>query len=640
MAANTVGLLALVGVAGASSQWLAWKLKLPSILFLLLSGIVLGPLFGWLNADELLGDVLFPFVSIAVAIILFEGGLTLSKDEIRGHGAVVRNLLVFGVLTTWILIAFTARLLFDMSWEMASLFGAIGIVTGPTVIKPLLRIVRPSEKIAQVLHWEGILVDPLGALLAILAFNYIVATSGDGSIASVMGVLLTLLAVGLSAGAFFGFTWGYILKNRFLPDCLAESSTLIVVIAAFALSEMIQHEAGLLTVTVMGVWLANTKGVRLQEILHFKENLSILLISALFILLASRLEFASISKLGFSTIIFLITVQFFIRPLSVWLCTIGSGWNWRERFITGWIAPRGIVAAAISSLFVIRLDSLDISGSELLVPLAFVLIIGTVVFQSLTTKWVADRLNVSNPAPNGLLIVGANSVARTLGKALQDADVNVTLMDRNRHRVQEARTNGLNTFFGNVTSAHAASNLDLTPVGKIVALSRNDDLNQLAALHFKDEFGTANVFLISHHSDPSDDPEDHAHNLTAFRYLFEPGITFEILRDAISRGASVVETKLTEQSARSINEDLARSQEDKTQEANERTNFKIAENGKIRVERPRSQSGLRQHFPDAILLFAIDPDGQAWVFTLDLEPDLGDGWRILSLVGEELRRTS
>lgn len=592
MAASTIGILALVGAAGAASQWIAWRVKLPSILLLLFSGILLGPVLGWLRPDDLLGDVLFPFVSIAVAIILFEGGLTLERSEIRGHGKVLRNLLTFGVLVTWVSIAVTVHFLFDVSLAVAFLFSSIGVVTGPTVIKPLLRIVRPGHKISQVLHWEGILVDPVGAMLAILVFEYIVEVEAGGGVLDVMLVLLSLVAIGLIFGAAFASVLVWLLRNRHIPDFLVESSTLLTVIAAFAVSEYFQHEAGLITVTVMGIWLANSKGIRLQEILHFKENLSVLLISALFVLLAARLEIAAIVSLGLSAFVFLLVIQFVIRPLSVYVCTIGAGWSWQERALLSWIAPRGIVAAAISSLFLLRLESAGIEGAELLVPLAFVMIIGTVVFQSLTTKAVASRLGVRNPEPNGVLIVGANHVAQQIGLSLKSAGVRVILVDRSAQHVKEARQNGLKTFYGHVTSAHAENHLDLTGIGRVIAVSRNQDLNSLAALHFRNEFGIANIYLVNQSAEAADEPGEVSGDLVAFQFLFSPEHTYQHLSNSLRAGARI---------------------------------------GLFEVGEDDSGQLASALLPNAQYLFAINTDGRTFVYTADDAPSIDVGWKLLYL---------
>ena len=618
MAASAVGILALVGAAGAASQWIAWRIKLPSILLLLFAGILLGPVLGWLHPDELLGDILFPFISIAVAIILFEGGLTLNRDEIRGHGRVVRLLLTVGVALSWLAIAATVHYLFDVTWAIAFLFGSIGVVTGPTVIKPLLRIVRPSEKISQVLHWEGILVDPVGAMLAILVFEYIVETESGGGVIDVGLVLASLVTVGFAFGAAFGAALAWLLKNRHIPDFLVESTTLLSVVAAFAVSEHLQHEAGLVAVTIMGIWLANSKGVRLQEIVHFKENLTILLISGLFVLLAARLEIGAIMNLGISALLFLFIIQFLIRPISVLLCTIGSGWSWQERAMLAWIAPRGIVAAAISSLFLLRLEAVDITEAELLVPLAFVMIIGTVVFQSVSSKAVAEKLSVRNPDPNGVLIIGADSVARTLGKSLKEAGVKVILSDGSGRNVREARSIGLKTFHGHVTSAHAESHLDLTGIGSVIALSKSQDLNSLAALHFRNEFDVANIYIVNQATGSPANPEEVSADLAAYQFLFSREHSYQNLSHLFESGVHVSSLKIDEGNLEQLNTMSSSSQHD----ADSALALHAYEDG---------SSGAEEFPCNNLRLFAVDGVGKAYIYTADSSPTLEAGWQLLYL---------
>ncbi len=632
LASNAIGLLALVGVAGAASQWIAWRVKLPSILLLLSSGILLGPVLSVLQPDELLGDILFPIVSIAVAIILFEGGLTLDRSELRGHGAVVRNLLIIGVVLTWFLIAFTVHLLFHFPWALAFLFGSIGVVTGPTVIKPLLRIVRPKQKIAEVLRWEGILVDPIGAMLAILVFEYIIEVESGGGFSDVFLVLLRLIGIGLVVGALFGYSLVWLIRNRHIPDFLIESTTLLTVIAAFAIAESLQHEAGLITVTVMGIWLANSKGIRLQEILHFKENLSVLLISALFVLLAARLEVDAVLSLGIAAIAFLFIIQFLIRPLVVWMCTLGSGWSWQERVLLGWIAPRGIVAAAISSLFVLRLDSVEVDAAELLVPLAFVMIIGTVVFQSLTAKFVADRLGVSDPEPNGALIVGANPVARKIGLALKSAGVKVLLVDRNKEHVRAARLNGLKTFYGHVTSAHAESHLDLSGIGYVLAVSRNQDLNSLAALHFRDEFGTSNIYLVNQENENADEPGELSHDLTAYQFLFSADYSYQKLNNAFRTGAEIQQIEITEAVLKKLTAPKTNVQDGgDSDSAGKDIKLQHVESHSVKRHDKQIAELLSTNIEDNKVLFVVDLDGKVFVYNADLKPNIKLGWHLLYL---------
>ncbi|MGB5325145.1 MAG: cation:proton antiporter, partial [Pseudomonadales bacterium] len=260
-------------------QWLAWRVRLPAILFLLIAGLVAGPGLGWLQPDALFGDLLMPMVSLSVAIILFEGSLTLTVKEVREVTVVVRRMISIGALVTWVTVALATRAIFDFSWQVSALFGAVVIVTGPTVIIPMLRSVRPTRKIANILRWEGIAIDPIGALMAVMTYEFILASAEQTALGHVLWVFTLTILTGLVVGVFSGYVLGKLLENNLIPEYLHNLATLSVVLVAFSFSNALQHESGLLTVTIMGMWLANRPGLDIHPILNFKEHLSVLLIS-------------------------------------------------------------------------------------------------------------------------------------------------------------------------------------------------------------------------------------------------------------------------------------------------------------------------------------------------------------------------
>lgn len=543
--------LSVIGIVAIICQWFAWWIKLPAIVFLLLAGIVLGPLTGWLNPEALFGDLLFPMVSLAVAVILFEGSLTLKFEDIRGLQRVVRNILTIGVMITWGLIAVATHLLLDFSWGLSILFGAIMVVTGPTVIVPMLRTVRPNAKISNVLRWEGIVIDPLGAILAVLVFEVLLSIQlqGHASVGHTIYMFGKTLAAGLLIGASAGYLFGIVLRKHWLPEYLHNVAMLAVVFGTFAISNEISEESGLLTVTVLGIWLANMKNVPVDDILNFKEDLSILLISGLFILLAARLNFDSFQQLGMGAVFLFLFIQFIARPVKVFLSTIGSDLSWQEKTMISWIGPRGIVAAAVTALFALRLQDIGMENAELLVPLAFAIIIGTVLVQGSTAKFIANRLGVAEPDDSGFLIIGANSVARVIAKALKDNGFRTRLTDGSWTNVKEARMMGLDTYYGNAVSEHADRHLDLIGLGQVLALTPQSELNALAGLRYKTEFGSNHVYFLS-----TDKEKDKERSETKSRkavshdshVLFGNEITYAKLASLISRGAKVKHTKLTE----------------------------------------------------------------------------------------------
>ena len=486
-----------IGAAALACQWLAWRLKLPAILFLLLCGILAGPVLGWLSPQQLFGPLLMPLVSLAVALILFEGSLTLHLSQWREIGSVVHRLVTVGALSTWLVIALATHWLLGFEWPLAILFGTLTLVTGPTVIVPMLRVVRPKAAIANILRWEGIVIDPIGALLAVVVYSFIIArTDGDGlsqSLVTFAGVIFC----GSTLGAAGGWLLGQIMRAQWLPEYLHNLASLAAVLGIFIAANQIVHESGLLAVTVMGMWLANMPGVDVRQILHFKENLSVLLISGLFILLAARLDLHALLALGPAVLALLLVIQLLARPLNVLLSTWGSNLNWRERMLLAWIAPRGIVAAAVSAIFAIRLDEAGHEGALLLVPLTFAVIIGTVVLQSATARPLARLLRVAEPAPSGFLIVGANPPARAIAKALQQLGSRVLLTDSSWENIRAARMDGLPTYFGNPASQHADAHLDLVGLGHLLGLSPAGELNALACARFRHDFGHNRLFVLA-----------------------------------------------------------------------------------------------------------------------------------------------
>lgn len=384
---------------GIACQWLAWRARLPAILLLLLCGMIIGPVTGLLNPDDLFADLLFPMISLSVAVILFEGSLTLKLDEIRGLASVVRNLITVGVLIIWLITAVATHHLIAFPYELAFLFGAVVVVTGPTVIVPILRSVRPNAKIANILRWEGIVIDPLGALLAVLVFDFIISSQSGNALETVSLVFGRIVLVGTTLGALAAFFLGHILRRHLIPEYLRNVLSLTLVFAVYAGADHLAHESGLLSVTVMGMVLANLKNTDIDDILDFKESLSILLISGLFIILAARIEFYQFRELGWNALGVLAAIMLLARPIAVWVSSFTSDLNPREKLLIAWIGPRGIVAAAVASLFAIRLEAEDYPGASLLVPLTFFIIIGTVIIQSVTAKTIAHWLGVREPPP-------------------------------------------------------------------------------------------------------------------------------------------------------------------------------------------------------------------------------------------------
>ena len=585
--------IAAVLMVSVVCQWAAWRVKLPAIIFLLLIGIAAGPLTGRLDPDALLGDLLFPLVSLSVAVILFEGSLTLKFDQVQGLMRVIRNMITFGMAVTWIITAAATRLALGFSWEVCLLFGALMTVTGPTVIVPMLRAVRPTAAVANILRWEGILIDPVGATLAVLVFEFIVAGQGGSGFSTSIGVFGKILLIGFSMGAAAAQSFGVILRRHWLPIYLHNVMALSLVTGVFALSNHLEAESGLLTVTVMGIWLANMKGVDLDEILDFKESLSILLISVLFVLLAARIDLAAFTRLGWPAVAVFASIQFLARPLNVQISALGSDLSRAERHLLAWIAPRGIVAAAVSALFALKLEPLGYADARFLVPLTFMVIIGTVLLQSATARPIARWLGVAEPEPKGVLVVGANPVAVAVGQELVENGFRVLLADDNWRHIAEAKMAGLPTYYGNPASEHAERHLDLVGIGRVLALTPRADLNALVMQHYRMEFGPGQVFRLR--TSASGRGGDAKTTLRRDgRPLFGQEVTFASLASMLAGGAELKTTTLTE-------------------------NFSFTD----------YLSGPQRRLP----LFAIDPADRLHVFAVGAALSPAAGWKVIGLTG-------
>ena len=534
-------MLAGMLMIGFLAQWLAWRVKLPAILFLLLAGILLGPVSGVLVPDRLLGALLFPTVSLAVALILFEGSLSLRFHELPAIGRMVRGLVSYGAVSTLLLLALAAHLLAGLSWSIALLFGALACVTGPTVIAPMLRTVRPNARIANTLRWEGIVIDPLGALFAVLIYEAIVSRQQGHT----LGIFALTIICGAVIGLLAAWLTGLLLRRQLIPEYLQNYAVLAAVLFAFSVSNVLAHESGLLAVTLMGIALGNMRGVHVDDILDFKESLTTVLVSVLFILLAARLQWPLPDGMLGAGIALFVIAQLVVRPLTVALAGIGSGLSWRERALIGWVAPRGIVAASVSALFALRLHALGMAGANALVPLVFILIIGTVVLQSATARPLARWLRVAEPEPRGVLIFGSDGVARAIGQVLDEAGFRVMLADDDWEGIRQARMDGLATFYGNPASPHAERHLDLSGIGRLLAVSTHRERNSLACVHYRQEFGRDKVYRLRNLTPLENTDRAALHDNLLAPPLFDEAMTHGRFAQLLDAGWRIKSTRLT-----------------------------------------------------------------------------------------------
>jgi NhaP-type Na+/H+ or K+/H+ antiporter len=533
-------------ILGIGARWLAWWLRLPAILLLLACGLIAGPVTGWIVPDALFGALFLPVVSLSVAVILFEGGLSLRMRDLPQIGRVLRRLVSLGVVVTWAISTIAAHVLIGLDLSLAVLLGAILVVTGPTVIMPLLRDIRPTGQVGPILRWEGIVIDPVGATLAVLVF--------EGIVAGELRQAATLITLGIVKTVAIGGVFGYLgarllmqlLQPFWAPDLLHNPLALMMVVTVFTAANVLQAESGLLAVTVMGIVLANQQHVSIKHIVEFKENLRVLLISSLFILLAARLRLDELAQIGMGGIGFIVVLVVLARPLSVAFSTLGSDLIWRERLFLAWMAPRGIVAAAVSSIFALHLAEAGYTQAERIVPLTFLVIISTVALYGLTAAPLARRLGLAQANPQGLLIVGAHAWARSIAKVLQSAGCRVLLVDTNWANIAAARMDGLPAHHGSILEENALEELPLEGIGRLIAWTPNDEVNALAALRCAELFGRAQVYQLSPKEGSSNPNVSMPPHLRG-RLLFDPRLTYTTLAERLAAGAVVKSTPLTKE---------------------------------------------------------------------------------------------
>ena len=538
--------IAAVFVLGVSAQWIAWRYRVPSILLLLTFGFIAGPVIGVLDPEAMRAEWVFTFVALSIGIILFEGGLSLRLDELREVGGAVGRLISIGVLITWVLASLASLFVLKLSLSISLLIGAILTVTGPTVIVPILRHIRPKGRIAALAKWEGITIDPIGAILALLVLEtlLLIGETGGGTVGSVashaLSGLLLEFFVGVGVGVAGAGILVFLLRRRMVPDYLQNPMALMVVIAVFAVSDALQPESGLVATTIMGFAVANQRLVAVRRIVEFKEDLRVLLIAALFIMLAAQLDLTDIQYLGWEAIVFLLILMLFVRPVAVFLSMLGTRLYVKEKVFLSWLAPRGIVAAAVASLFTFRIAELYPEESQFIVPIIFLVIVGTVAIYGLTISPLARWLGLAEPDPQGVLFIGAHDWARHIASALDQVGVSVLMIDANAGNVASAREAGLHALRGNVLSESIMDEMDLSGIGRLVVLTPNDEVNSLTVVRFAQVFDSAEMYQLATRNnqqgeDAGEIPVQHLRG----RPLFGAGINHASLTAQFAAGATV-----------------------------------------------------------------------------------------------------
>ncbi|GAB4129429.1 MAG: sodium:proton antiporter [Thermogutta sp.] len=534
--------LVLVLSLGIAAQWLAWRLRIPAIILLLSTGIIAGPFTGIIHPDRLLGDLLMPTVSLAVAVILFEGGLNLKFRELRQLQGVFLRLMTLGVAVTWLGAAAAARWTLGLSWGAAALIGAVLTVTGPTVIGPLLRSLRLRGATGAILKWEGIVVDPLGAVLAVAAFQFAHLDGGHGPWQEALRQIAVSAAVGLIGGAATAIAWGQCIRRHWIPEFLQSPVALGMVSLLFAVTSRYGEGAGLLAVTAAGIGLANS-GISVRGILEFKENLAVVLVSSLFIVLGARLSRDTVFSFGLQELMF-VGILILIRPIAVTISTLGSSLNWRERAFLSAVAPRGIVAAAVISVFALELEEFDPHSAALLPSATFAVILGTVTVAGLFARPLARRLQLIDPNPQGTIFVGGYAFARALAKTLKSEGFPVLIVDTDRIKTAVARMQGLPVYHGSAIADRTIEELDFSGMRRVLAMTPNDELNSLACLQFSHVLGGREVFQL-HYTDPREANNGGGVPQACGRFLFDEKISFTKLMERFGQDVSAKTTRLT-----------------------------------------------------------------------------------------------
>ena len=558
--------MALIGGLGIGAQWLAWKLQKPAIVLMALAGLMFGPLIGFLqgfNMPEALaglldalrlnpvkdfGDLLRPVIGISVAIILFEGGLTLKFSELKDASKPVRRMILFAGPISWLLGTLSAHYIVNLPWDISAMVGGLFVVTGPTVIIPLLRQAHLSDRPANVLKWEGIVNDPVGALLAVGAYEYIRYTQAGESLQFAFGMLVFAAVLGTVVGVASGYGLAWAFRKGHIPEYLKAPVVMAWVLLIYVLANELAEETGLLAVTAMGITMANTKYAAMVEMRRFKETIAVLLVSGVFVILTATLtppvikSFVSDPKIA----LFVLAVMFLVRPIAVFIGTAFSGLNWRETLLISWVAPRGIVAVAVAGFFATELVAMGRTDGAMFIPLAFALVFATVLASSFTVTPMAKILGLATENKEGVLIVGANPWSLGLAKGLKDMGVPVTIADTNWRRLRGARLEGHDVFYGEVLSENADHRLDHRKFNYLIAVTPNDAYNSLVCVEFAPELGRHRVFQMAGQDKDENDP-----NMITFtsrgRLLSTAGRTFDALTQDWWKGWRFRSTTLSDE---------------------------------------------------------------------------------------------
>jgi len=487
--------IVIVVIAGISAQVLAEYLKLPGIVLLLPFGILLGPdVFGILH-PSMLGVGLEVIVALSVAVILFEGGLNLDLRELGKVSGSLRNLVTIGTLVTLLGGGIAAHWLSEFPWPIAFLYAALVVVTGPTVISPMLRHTNVDRQVGVLLEGEGVLIDPVGAILAVLVLDVIL--NGDANPLEIINGLIIRIGIGGGIGAVGGWLMGFILKRlNSLSDDLKNLLALAGVWGLFGLAQTIRSEAGLMTTVVAGIVLRASSLPEERLLRRFKGNLTTLAVSVLFILLAADLSIASVFVLGWGSLFTVLVLMLVVRPINIWACTWNSQLNWRQKFFLCWVSPRGIVSASVASLFAILLTERGINGGDSIKALVFLTIILTIVIQGPTAGWIANWLQITSTKATGVVIVGSNPLSRLVARLFQERGESVVMIDTDADACRDAEKENLKVFLSSGLDTGVLEEAGISSVGTFLAMTKNGEVNLVVAQRAVEEFQPPRVLAV------------------------------------------------------------------------------------------------------------------------------------------------
>jgi NhaP-type Na+/H+ or K+/H+ antiporter len=524
--------LGLVVVLAIGSQLLARRLGIPAIVVLLPLGFIAGIATEDVQPDKLLGALYQPFVSLAVGVILFEAGLRLTFREVAvGVHKVLVRLLAAGVVVTWVGVAITVALLFDdMDRGVPWLIGAILVVSGPTVVLPLLAFIRPARTVRSLLKWEGTLVDPIGALLGVVVFHCVQSEWQAGE-------FLIDIGVGALVGLVGAFVLRLLLHELHLnAPRQAVPATLMVVVGSLVAADLLRQDAGFVATVLMGVALANQGRFDVSLTLEFQETLVQLLVGVLFVLIAASVSPADVEGVLPEAIALVVVMVIVLRPLAVALATVRSAFTVRERAFVAWMAPRGIVAGATASAFGLQLAEKGVTGADSVLPIVFVVIFGTVLLYGFTGPLAARLLGVASAGPGLVLVVGGHSWAREIAAALRRAGVDVRMWVGAPADREAARAAGIDADRGRMMVDSVGREAELEDISDVLLLTQSDDFNAVAAADLRSELGHGHVFRIA----PDPEETDLLPPATEGGILGGQGLTFTELSSRFTDGARIV----------------------------------------------------------------------------------------------------